>query len=256
MTTTIVRQLSLLVHAHAKVGKTTLAATAPLPIIVFDAEGGWKFIPRSPFLAQIYGRPLVVTMWDPYRGPPPQYDGAWDICVVPVSQWGTAMLAYDYLKTGQHQFKSLVVDSISELQRRCKANIAGAEDMKMQYWGKLLTEMDRVIRGLRDLTIDPWNPIEVAVFIAETRQHPSGKFKPYMQGQIETALPYWLDVVGYLDATPALDANGQPTQDRFTRTLLVSPHPLYEAGERVQGVLGGVVHEPTIYGMLHTIYGQ
>lgn len=36
--------LSMLVHANSKIGKTTLAATAPLPLVVLDAEGGWKWI--------------------------------------------------------------------------------------------------------------------------------------------------------------------------------------------------------------------
>jgi hypothetical protein len=249
------RPLSLLVHASSKAGKTTLAGTAPLPLLALDAEGGWYFMASSPTLARIYGRPLRITRWDPCSGPPPRYDGTWEICVAMIQSWAALECAYNWLVTGQHDFKSLVVDSITELQRRCKQNlVAPTEQMKMQHWGALLTLMDAVIRGLRDLKDDLLNPVEIVVFIAETRIV-DGKWRPSMQGQIGTALPYWMDITGYLYVEDELDANGQPT--RRVRRLLIGPHPLYESGERVQGTLGGdVITEPNIQSMIQQIYGD
>lgn len=233
--------LSILVHAGSKVGKTTLAATSPVPILALDAEGGWKFIP------------LRKVGWDPSQGPPPTWDGTWDVCVVIVRDWNTVMYAFQWLLMGQHQFSSLVVDSISEIQRRCKQNLVGSEAMKMQDWGQLLTQMDMVIRGLRDLTLHPVNPLRIVVFVAETRQDNNGKWKPYMQGQIDISLPYWMDIVGYLFVQEVPDANGQYSGQAIRR-LLITPTPQYEAGERVQGRLGHVVDEPNVYRMLTTVY--
>lgn len=244
------RTLSLLVHAASKVGKTTLAATCPFPIVVFDAEGGSKFLAGSPTLTARLGRPMNIVTWDPSQ-PPPTYDGTWDMAIVSVRTWQDFQLAGQWLASGQHHFVSLVVDSITEIQRRLKKNLVGTEQMKMQDWGALLTTMDDVIRGLRDLTIDPYNSIRVAMFIAETRQI-DGKWRPYMQGQISTALPYWMDVVGHLYVEMAADAQGQFTVP--VRRLLVGPHPLYEAGERVQGLIGPVVDHPDVYRMLEAIY--
>lgn len=247
------RSLSLLVHADSKVGKTTFSATAPLPLCAFDAEGGWGFMARSPHLAELYGRPLRITHWDPCTQPPPRYDGTWEICVAIIQTWQALMCAYQWLVTGQHDFKSLVVDSITEIQRRCKQNLVSADEvMKMQDWGRLLTLMDAVIRGLRDLKDSPHNPIEVVVFIAETTMR-DGKWRASMQGQIATALPYWMDCVGYLYVDQVLDTNGQPTE--LVRRLLVGPHPLYVTGERVQGTLGSIVTKPNIQMMLQQIYG-
>lgn len=248
------RPLSILVHASSKVGKTTFSSSAPLPLLALDAEGGWSFMGNSPYLVGIYGRPLNITYWDPCAGPPPTYDGTWEICVAAITSWNSLECAYNWLITGQHQFKSLVVDSITELQRRCRSNLVGpTEQMKMQHWGVLLTMMDATIRGLRDLKDDLRNAIEVVVFIAETRMI-DGKWRPSLQGQISTALPYWLDLVGYLFVEDELDANGQPT--RRVRKMLVGPHSLYESGERVQGALGGdVVSDPNIQAMLTSIYG-
>lgn len=244
------RTLSLLVHAHSKIGKTTLAATSPRPICILDAEGGSKFLSGSPAIAAKLGRPLAIVPWDP-TGPPPTPDGTWDAAVVTVRSWQDVQLAWQWLSQGSHYFATLVVDSITEIQRRAKANLKGTEAMLIQDWGQLLTVMDTVIRGLRDLTIDTYNPIQVALFIAETRQT-DGKWGPYMQGQISTALPYWMDIVGYLYVDQEPDENGQYTVP--VRKLLVAPHPLYEAGERVQGLVGPVIENPDITAILDAVY--
>lgn len=249
--TTDPRTLSILVHSHSKMGKSTLAATAPLPLMVFDAEGGTKFLPSSEFLAEVYGHPFRVINWDPSQ-PPPQYDGTWDMAVVTVHQWQDFVNAAAWLASGQHHFVSFAVDSITEIQRRLKKNLVGTESMKMQNWGDLLTMMDDAIRGLRDLINNPYNPLRVAVFIAETRQGQDGKWRPYMQGQISTALPYWMDIVGYLYVDTIADAQGQPTVE--VRKLLINQHPMYEAGERVQGLVGPVIEQPRIYAIVDAVY--
>lgn len=246
--------LSMLVHANSKVGKTTLAATAPLPILALDAEGGWKWIPNAPTVVAMHGRELRRVDWDPLREGPPTADGTWDICVVTVRSWDTVMRTYDWLNQAPHGFTSLVVDSITELQRRCKANLVGTEQMKIQDWGVLLASMDAVIRGFRDLTLVTTNAVKCVVFIAETRESKNGKWRPYMQGQIEVGLPYWMDVVGYLYVESGIDANGQ-ANGQLIRKLLVSPHdPQFEAGERVQGRLGTIVDSPNVTTIMSTIY--
>lgn len=218
-------RLSMLVHAGSKIGKSTLTGTAPKPILVLDAEGSWRFIP------------LRQVQWDPSQGPPPTYDGTWDACVVSVRDWETVNLVYRWLIQYQTPFTSVIVDSITEIQRRCKQNLHGTEALKIQDWGVLLAVMDGVIRGFRDLTLIPTSNVRCVVFVAETRQRGSDdKWVPYMQGQISVSLPYWVDICGYLYPDFEVDANGQQTKE--LRRLLISPHAQYEAGERVQGRLG------------------
>lgn len=221
-------RLSILIHAASKLGKSTLSGTAPKPILVLDAEGSWRFIA----MRKIY--------WDPDTGPPPEHDDTWDACVVNVQRWETVESVYRWITQYQTPFVSVVVDSITELQRRLKQNLVGTEAMKMQDWGVLLAKMDDKIRGYRDLTLIPNINVRCVVFIAETRQrHTDNKWVPFMQGQIGVALPYWLDIVGYLYPDYEYDENGQP--QREVRRLWISPHPEYEAGERVQGRLGQYV---------------
>ena len=237
----MIETLSLLVHGDSKVGKTTLAATSPVPILALDAEGGWKFLP------------VRMVSWDPIQGPPPVWDNTWDVCHVIVRSWATVGYAFQWLNSGQHNFRSLVVDSISEIQRRLKENLVGTEAMKMQDWGMLLSQMDGTIRGFRDLTLHPTNPLQVVTFVAETRENDHGKMIPYMQGQISISLPYWVDVVGYLFAQDIPNAEGQFDGTKVRR-LWVSPNDTAQAGERVQGRLPAVVDYPNITNMLIAVY--
>jgi hypothetical protein len=234
--------LSVLVHADAKIGKTTLACSGPPPILSIDAEGSTKFIK------------LRKVQWDPHMGAPPLWDGSWDMCVVKIRNWQTVKLIYQHLTQSPHNFRTITVDSITEIQRQCKTNLKGSEALQIQDWGKLLSEMDTMIRSFRDLTLMD-NTIQVVVFVAETRLNQKGKYVPYMQGQIGISLPYWVDVCGYLFTERAADANGQATGPMI-RKLWVTPHPMFEAGERCGGALGDVVDEPTIQGMLTTVFGE
>lgn len=234
------KTLAILVHAESKVGKTTLGATAPKPLLILDAEGGSKFLA------------LRRVSWDPKVGPPPAADGTWDACIVVVRDFEAIRQVFQWLHSGQHEFRAILLDSITEMQRRLKANLKGTDDMQTQDWGRMLVLMDNLIRGFRDLTFHPTNPVQVVVFVAETRPDGTGKRRPYLQGAVAGAVPYWMDVVGYLYVSSEMDADGQPTLPQ--RRLLVTQHPQFEAGERVQGRLGYEVVDPNIERMLEAIY--
>lgn len=249
----------MLVHAASKAGKSTLSSTAPLPICVLDAEGGWRFINQAGYKS---GKQLRKITWDPDKTlQPPRHDGTWDVCIVTVKQWKTLTNAYMGLTQAQHDFQSLIFDSITEAQRRLKRNLRGTEQMRIQDWGDLLTQMDQLIRDMRDLVLLQNSPLRFVMFIAETKMR-DGKWRPHMQGQIGDALPYWMDIVGYLfranhevDGKTVADANGQPV--KVVKMLIgQDAHPQIEAGERVQGLLGDLVVDPNITNMLSTIYGE
>ncbi len=241
--------LSILIHASSKVGKSTLTSTSPTPILVLDAEGGWRFIRKSGF----NGKVLRKTHWNPKISSPPRYDGTWDVCIVTVREWGILPLVYQWLTQTPHDFASIIFDSITEVQRRCKQNLVGSEAMKIQDWGSLLAQMDILIRNFRDLVLLPDTAVRIVIFVAETGMD-EGKWRPMMQGQIRRSLPYWVDICGYLFVDPVLDAQGQPTGK--VRKLLIGPHAQFESGERVQGILGDVVVDPNISTMMHDIFSS
>lgn len=238
------RSLSMIVYGDSKCGKSTLGTTAPYPRLLIDSEMAFKHLP------------IVPKMWDPKVEAPPAADGTWDTCVVPVHTYEDMMAAYQYLKLGQHQFKSVVIDSISELQVKLIDSIVGSEQIKMQQWGQLLRSMTDMMRGLRDLTMHPTNPLDAVVITAMLKESQSGKARPYLQGQAATILPYLYDLVGYLkiEEFPHPD----PTQPPYkVRRMYIEGSDKFEAGERVQGKLGTIIEQNdlNVETMINKVYG-
>jgi hypothetical protein len=233
------RALSILVHGLAGAGKTTLGATGPKPILILDVEKAARFIK---------GR---KRKWDPLTEAPPVADGTWDICTVSIDNFDKALKAYEYLKSGRHPFKTVVVDSISELQSKAVEKIKGRQQLQTQDWGKLLSAMSFFCRDLRDLTDDD-NIIEAVVITAMSRDY-DGIIKPYLQGQIAAQVPYWMDITAYLYVVQVQDpASGQLVD---VRNLLIGNHPNYEAKSRVPG-LPPVIENPNVSELLNQIFGE
>jgi len=239
------RSLTIMVHGESKVGKSTFAVTAPYPRLMLDVEGGHRFLP------------INVKYWDPVREEPPVADGTWDTVVVQVRDYDVVMKAFQWLQSGKHQFRSLIIDSISELQVKCMDNIAGTEQMKMQQWGELLRHMGALLRDLRDLTMHPTQPLEAIVLTAMSRKGQDGVYRPYLQGQLAIQAPYFYDILGAITVEQV--PNPDPMQPPYkVRRMYVERTPEYEAGERVQGRLGKVVEQGDlgIERMLDMVFGE
>lgn len=236
------RALSILIHADTKVGKSTFGNTAPAPRLLLDTESAARFLD---------GRQVA---WNPMAQTPPEYDGTWDTCVVTVRDYETFTKAYDWLNSGQHPFKSVIIDSVSELQDKCKYNLTSDGRMTMQLWGDLLAHMGRMVRNFRDLTEHPTKPLEAVVLTAMTQMR-DGKYRPYVQGQLQTQLPYFMDVIGYMFVEEVANPHDPSAPTTKTRRLLTAKHVQFEAGERVQGRLPEVIDNPTVGTMLDYVFG-
>jgi hypothetical protein len=239
------RSLTIMVYGESKVGKSSFAVTSPYPRLMLDVVGGHRFLP------------INVKYWDPLREEPPVADGTWDTCVVNVTEYDTVLKAYQWLQLGKHQFKSLIIDSVSELQVKCMDNIAGTNQMQMQQWGELLRHMGALLRDLRDLTMHPTAPLEAVVLTAMARQDKDGRYRPYLQGQLAIQAPYFYDILGAITVEDVFP--GDPTQAPYkARRMYVERTNQYEAGERVQGRLGTVVEQENlgVERMLDIVFGQ
>ena len=195
------RSLTIMVYGESKVGKSSFAVTAPYPRLMLDVEGGHRFLP------------INIKYWDPLTEEPPLADGTWDTVVVKVNDYDVVMKAFQWLQSGKHQFKSLIIDSISELQVKCMDNIAGTEQMKMQQWGELLRHMGALLRDLRDLTMHPTQPLEAVILTAMARKGQDGVYRPYLQGQLAIQAPYFYDILGAI--TVETEPNPDPLQPPY-----------------------------------------
>lgn len=246
--------LSALIHAFSKVGKSTIGSSAPKPILVLDAEGGWRFIRRH----NVAGRPLLIKHWDPFLEETPRRtaEDPVDVIIVTVDKWEVVPRVYQQLTQTQHDFQTVIIDSITELQRRCKTNLVGTEDMQRENWGRLLTVMDSVIRAYRDLVLIDAIPTKCVLFIAETRMDAKGVRQiPTMQGQISSSMPYWVDMIGYLFVEDQVDPSDVQKVIK-TRRMLIGAHPLYESGNRLQGIVPDIIDSPDISQLFCQIYGD
>lgn len=205
--------LSFLVHGMPKAGKSTFADSGPVPRLSLDVEGSSFWTPSR----KIY--------WDPMCQPPPVPDGTWDTAIVLVREARTVMEVYRVLNSGQHPFNSASMDSVTEVQQRVIDDLAKGQQMDRDKWGALLRQVNAMVRAYRDLITHPVHPLWTMTFVAGTHQR-DGRWRPMLQGQAQDYLPYYVDVLGYLDAQP----NG-------SRHMLIGPHPQFETGERLGGRL-------------------
>lgn len=205
------KRLRLLLHGEAKVGKSSLAETCVGPRLILDAEGGMEFL----------ANPTVV--WQSAAQPPPEDLGPNDSVVLHVKEWSDVELAVQWIRSGKHPFKSLVLDSLTEIQKQVKRNISSR--FQIQDWGELLDTMEPYIREMRDLTTIPENPLWTLVIVAHSRNDDDGKHVLDLQGALSRHLPGFFDTVGYL--RPAIDGSGN-------REMVVSPQAGILAGDRTK----------------------
>lgn len=229
------RSLTMVVHGEAGVGKSWLADSAPGPRLILDVEGGSRFTPSR------------KVVWDP-RLPIPEL-GPDDTAVVMVHDLEVVQRAFQWLVQGQHPFRSVIVDSLTETQKRAVDAISGAQQMKLQDYGSLLRKVEALVRAFRDLTMNPTRPVEVVVFVCGTQEkgqdHPV--MRPALVGRMAEQLGYYVDCMAYL--TVQVGAGGE-----LERRALFANVDGIAAKDRT-GRLGVAMEGPTIPMMLDTIYG-
>jgi hypothetical protein len=228
--------LDILVWGPSKVGKTTLADTAPAPRLFLDVEMKSRFTASR------------KVAWDPKQYAPPTADGSWDTATVYVRDYSTLEKAYEWLNSGQHPFKSVALDSITEIQQRAIDDLVGADQMKMQDWGTLLRKVSLTIRNFRDLTAHPTNPLDAVVMTAMAKKDEDG-WRPLVQGSLSHTLPYLISCCAYYDFAP--DENGVKV-----RRLFVDPIDGYVTGENLGGRLGSYIDNPNVTEMLKRLRGE
>lgn len=225
--------LTMVIHGESGAGKTYLANTAPGPRLFIDAEGGTKFLQSE------------MVGWNVKDEPPTVGDDT--TVVVTIKNFSDLAKVYAWLQSGKHCFRSVILDSLTELQKRCFDNISGNEAPDQRAWGEVLRKMEGLVRSFRDLTLPNGHEGIDAVIIVCGSQSKEGVIRPHVQGQLGLTLPYFMDIVGYLGVT-------QDEEGQLMRRLLVAPLPGYVAKDR-SGQLGVHVDNPTISGILDTLRG-
>ncbi len=147
-----------------------------------------------------------------------------------VRDWATFEMAETWLQSGKHNFRTVALDSLTDIQKRCKDAITtGAFDQ--QAWGALLNRMDVILRRIRDLTKHKTNPLQCILITALVRENSAGMLAPRIQGGMVDEIAGLFDLVGYM--RPAATVNEYGEMDR---ELVFTPHREFEA--KARGTLG------------------
>ena len=241
--------LSILVHGPAGSGKTTLGLTGPGPTLFLDVETASRFIPKKDKVS-----------WDPMKDSPPVYDGSWKYCVVKVKTWDIANKTLEYLRSNKHPFKTVVLDSVSEILIKAKEKINGQNQFQIQHWGRLGQNMGQFLRSLRDITADDDSPIQIMYIISASKEFIVGEgddlsheWRPLLEGATKDTIGFLYDMVAFitLDTVPN-DPDNPARGTRRSQTFYTGADPTITSKCRPPGVpdaLQDLTLEQILYGV-------
>jgi len=187
--------VKLLVYGQAGAGKTTLTATLPQPIVL-SAEGG------------------LLSIQDA------------DLPFIEINSMATLMEAYKWLTESDEakDFKSVALDSISEIAEVVLNAEKKATKDPRQAYGAMQEQMADIIRAFRDL---PNRHVYMSAKLEKT-QDEMGRvlYAPSMPGnKTGQALPYFFDEVLALRVEKDAEGNTQ-------RALMCDSDGLWLAKDR------------------------
>lgn len=220
--------MTMCLHGESGVGKSWLADTVPAPRLIADVERRAKHTPSGPKI-----------WWDPMREQCPQWvndrndPGYWETCVATIDNFAKLGHIYSWLRSGSHPFRSFVLDSLMEVQKRWMDDEVGQNIMKTQDWGSVLRALESLVRNLRDLVDIEEAHLDCVVIVTGSVPDDRGIARPLLQGQLKNTLPYFTDVVGWYSVQPDPE---NPME--MKRVLNVGPTPWAVAKDGT-GKLGG-----------------
>jgi len=153
-------------------GKTTFASTAPKPIFLSAEAGLLSIADKAPDAI------IVKSLQD-------------------------LQDAHHYLKTVKHDYQTVIIDSITEINEIIKAEIERKNNraIRRDDWGEVSTKIKRVIRDFRDL---PMHCIFLAQENVEKDEDTVIRIYPSLNGKSATEIAAACDVVGYLEIDKTL----------------------------------------------------
>lgn len=231
---------NFLLYGDTGVGKTRLASSAPDVLVIDVNDKGTDSVRRD---------------YDPN--------------VYPVEYWREILDAYWFLQEGDHEFKSVVIDTVSNMQNVCMDFVLGDEasrdasrdpDMpSRQVWGKVGKLMRTQIINFRNL------PMNV-IFVAQLRAKQVGDddddlgdteivYGPEVSPSIEKTLKAAVGTIGYLTKREVVIRNKKKKTARkeIRRRLLLGDSEHYMSKDR-NGVFPEYLDAPDLSEMLDRIY--
>lgn len=216
--------INAIIYGDTGSGKTTLLGTAnkfkgTAPILLIDVEGGTKSL----------------------RGK--------DVDVVRPLSWSEIQDIYNYLRHDNHKYRSVGVDSLSELQKKYSlgailgdlkiqqeseyANLGETIVPTRQDWMKTGDQMRKFIRAFKDLSYikTGGDPIHVFMTCLEKVDEKKDTIGPMFSGTLS------MEAGAYVDVLARLSRVAQEKENADGETVIVNRrHLLVDAYENDQGI--------------------
>lgn len=243
----ISEHLKILVYADPGVGKTYFLGTADddprlTPALLVDTEGGTLTIrgKKNIDVVRVRSYEDIVKLINHLRMP-------------------------DHSKCSHRQWKCIMIDSLTELQKQIMQEILRMEYVKkpsrdpdipeMRDWGKNAERVRKVVRAFRDLQ---GYHIIFTLLQREIKDDNTGitVVKPGLPGQLADDIAGFIDIVGYLQIVRKEETKKEGDKAvkkvSVSRQMIVQPISRAIAKDR-SDVLGDVIIDPTLPKMLDAI---
>jgi hypothetical protein len=235
--------INMLIYGDPGSGKTVLAGSAAAieemsPVLVVDVEGG------SYSLRAFY----------------PEID------VVRVKTLAELLTVYQELAKGTHGYKTVVLDSLTEIQKMVMGDIMRdviEEDAdrdpdvpSIREWGKSGEQMRRIIRRFRDLDMHV-----IFTALVDEVQDKKGKrvFFPMLPGKLKKEAAGFMDIVVYmygkmikLNDQGEIDPNAEEAKHRFVLSSGTDEYVCKDRSSRMPAIM----LDPTMRSIHDTIQGE
>jgi hypothetical protein len=172
-----------------------------------------------------------------------------------IKTWEDLIMGYWYLKAGEHEHQTVVLDSITQLQNLCMTQVLGdAEDRDpnrppsqpvQRDWGRMATMMKEQLLNFRNL------PMHV-VFLAQERIMEDEDAEetlhvPDLSPSVRGTAMGAVAIIGrtYVGKVKVADKKKRKSEVKWVPKMLVGPHDRFETKDRT-GALGDIVLNPSM----------
>jgi ribosomal protein S15P/S13E len=233
------RKIKALIYGPPKHGKTVFLGSGVLdertrPMAILDFEGG--------VLDVLEGLPGGPNGPDWYH--------------IPISSWEDFNVAYERLQKNEEGFKSVAIDSLSEVHVFALMNLLDdpgirrdAKDRDLihqQDYGKAMVQMRRLTRSFRDLPLH----VFYTAHHKEDVDSKEGLVKMVnLSGKLATEIPGMMSLVGYLALT-------QDDEGKTQRVLLLQNYAKIRTGVRTAWGIEAPdeISDPTVTNVLDALH--
>lgn len=224
------QHLRMLVYGKPKKGKTTFGASGPKPIIIIDCnEQGTLSVRNFP-----------------------------EVDVYSVATWTDIDLVFWWLNSGDHDYQTVVIDTLTSLASLCMKFVLGDEASRdptkdptmpsKREWGKVGQLMGTEILKFRNL------PMNIIFLAQEKRGYTEDEEEvpevmPAVSPSVLQTLTPAVDIIGRLYVKEVVTKRkGENGKIRSTtvmeRRMLIGDHEIYTTGDRSEAGLPPVLRLP------------